>query len=139
MIQQKEILNLVYDLYTFMSVFCSSKLKPMESKLIWTFRIYTCSWIWLVTILFKRAMELSEALKEVVTTHQSSFSNFKLHYVVNPIDQGNYVLSLISVNIDMPYCNDPKVLVCSSSVLLCEFTCMAKKTFTNALLTLCKR
>lgn len=55
-------------------------------------------------------MELSEALKEVVTTHQSSFSNFKLHYVVNPIDQGNYVLSLISVNIDMPYCNDPKVL-----------------------------
>lgn len=35
----------------------------------------------------KRAMELSEALKEVVTTHQSSFSNFKLHYVVNPIDQ----------------------------------------------------
>lgn len=84
-------------------------------------------------------MELSEALKEVVTTHQSSFSNFKLHYVVNPIDQGNYVLSLISVNIDMPYCNDPKVLVCSSSVLLCEFTCMAKKTFTNALLTLCKR
>lgn len=72
-------------------------------------------------------MELSEALKEVVTTHQSSFSNFKLHYVVNPIDQGNYVLSLISVNIDMPYCNDPKVLVCTSSVLLCEFTCMAKK------------
>lgn len=139
MIQQKEILNLVYDLYTFMSVFCSSKLKPMESKLIWTFRIYTCSWIWLVIILFKRAMELSEALKEVVTTHQSSFSNFKLHYVVNPIDQGNYVLSLISVNIDMPYCNDPKVLVCTSSVLLCEFTCMAKKTFTNALLTLCKR
>lgn len=35
----------------------------------------------------KRAMELSEALKEVVTTHQSSFSNFKLNYVVNPIDQ----------------------------------------------------
>lgn len=73
-------------------------------------------------------MELSEALKEVVTTHQSSFSNFKLHYVVNPIDQGNYVLSLISVNIDLPYCNDPKVLVCTSSVLLRELTCMAKKT-----------
>lgn len=85
-------------------------------------------------------MELSEALKEVVTTHQSSFSNFKLNYVVNPIDQGNYVLLLISVNTDRPYCNDSKV--CSSFALLSEFTCTTKKTLhksSNALLTLCKR
>ncbi|XP_061196786.1 acyloxyacyl hydrolase-like [Saccostrea echinata] len=35
----------------------------------------------------KRAIELSEALKEVVVSHQSSFSNFKLYYLDNPIDQ----------------------------------------------------
>nr|XP_022342121.1 acyloxyacyl hydrolase-like [Crassostrea virginica]XP_022342122.1 acyloxyacyl hydrolase-like [Crassostrea virginica] len=35
----------------------------------------------------KRAVELSEALKDVVTTHQSSFSNFKVYYVENPINQ----------------------------------------------------
>ena len=38
--------------------------------------------------LFQRAVELSEALKDVVTTHQSSFSNFKVYYVENPINQG---------------------------------------------------